>query len=133
MDQIHAKEGTMTRLILIIFFVISCVPYTGDFNQVQRAGFKKFDIAFEKIPDREAGMNLTIPVNAQIHIVRDSTKLPDWCRAYGFGACCTPGHVYVVGKVLNGKIVINQAILGHEVHHLLNFENEYVADPDTLY
>jgi hypothetical protein len=35
-------------------------------------------------------------------------------------------------KVVGGKIIVNQAVLGHEMTHLLHFKDPEVVDPDTL-
>ena len=74
--------------------------------------------------------------NVKIHIVGDR-KFFKWDRAAAYGSpvagyATTKNEIWVFGKLVDGKIVVNQAILGHELNHLLNFINPRVANPDNL-
>jgi hypothetical protein len=42
------------------------------------------------------------------------------------------GIVRVKGKVVKGKIIVPEAVLGHEVLHALQFKTGAYADPDKL-
>jgi len=48
------------------------------------------------------------------------------------GYANTKNEIHVFGRRLGDKIVVNQAVLGHELMHLLNFKNSEIADPDRL-
>ncbi|MFP4087608.1 MAG: hypothetical protein ACLFUL_12540 [Desulfobacteraceae bacterium] len=61
----------------------------------------------------------------------------DWEEAAAYGSpvagyANTKNEICLFGKRVGNKIVLNQAILGHEFNHLLNFKNPRIADPDEL-
>ena len=74
--------------------------------------------------------------NVKIHIVGDR-KYFKWNKAAAtdspvVGYATSGNEIYVFGKRLGNKIIINQAVLGHELNHLLNYQNPNVANPDKL-
>lgn len=74
--------------------------------------------------------------NIKIYIVNDRKYFP-WEKASAYGSpvlgyATTRNEIYVFGKRIGKKIVVNQAILGHELNHLLNFKNKNFANPDRL-
>ena len=52
----------------------------------------------------------------------------------GMSVFCIVGTngIYVFGKRVKGKIIVNGAILGHELTRQLNFANVGVVNPDKL-
>jgi hypothetical protein len=72
----------------------------------------------------------------RVHIVGDR-KYFKWDREAAFdsqvmGYATGGNEIYVFGKIIGNEIIINQAILGHELNHLLNFKSPKVANPDKL-
>ena len=47
------------------------------------------------------------------------------------GLACKENHIWVFGQVEDGQIVSNHHVLGHELTHLLHYENNEVANPDA--
>jgi hypothetical protein len=117
----------------LVFSLFGCVTLATDlrkegFNIIQK-GFA----ALDETPNLHAVIKLK---DVTVHIV-GSRKLFDWnvAAAYGspvVGYANTKNEIWVFGKVVGGKIIVNQAILGHEFDHLLNFNNSMVANPDQL-
>jgi len=98
------------------------------FNEIQK-GFA----SLEKTTDLHEIIELR---NIKVHIVGDR-KYFKWQKAAAFGSpvvgyATTKNEIFLFGKVVKGKIIINQAILGHELNHLLNFKNPKIANPDKL-
>jgi len=61
----------------------------------------------------------------------------DDMTAIGYpGAVATYSHpegaIRIVGKKINGKIVLCPAVLGHEVQHALEYQDGEFANPDKL-
>ncbi|MBW1698700.1 MAG: hypothetical protein JRK26_18095 [Deltaproteobacteria bacterium] len=128
-----------TKKILLLLFLplmallYNCVPMATDlrrigFNEIQ----KGFD-SLEKTPNLYEIIKLD---NVTVHIVGDR-KFFKWDKAAAYGSpvagyATTKNEIWVFGKIVKGKIVINQAILGHEFNHLLNFKNPRIANPDKL-
>lgn len=73
--------------------------------------------------------NIMIPIRVMIHIVPGTQDMPCGPAAVG---CASGGDIYVIGYRHKGQIIVNQAILGHELMHLLNWENRDIVNPDTL-
>jgi len=64
-------------------------------------------------------------------------KYFDWRKAAAYGSPVVGyanrrNDIYILGKRVGNRIVINQAVLGHELNHLLNFEKPDIANPDEL-
>ena len=117
----------------LLFVLIGCASSTTNYRV---EGFKLTTKSFDAIastPD----LNETIEIkNMKIHIVGDRSRFP-WEKAAAYGSpihayATTNNEIFVLGKRLGDKIVVNQAILGHELNHLLNFSSSKVADPDRL-
>ncbi len=115
-----------------LMVLTSCFSYLGDreqgFNMIQR-GFSNL----EPTP----GMHEEIVLKRVKVVIVGSRDQFQWKKATAEGSSiigyATPkNEIWVFGKRLNGKIVINEAIIGHELVHLLNFKNPAVANPDKL-
>ncbi len=74
--------------------------------------------------------------NVTVHIVGDrslfSHPLAAAPHSRVAGYANTNNEIHVLGRRLHGKVVLNPAVLGHEMMHLLNFQNPTIADPDHL-
>ena len=120
-------------VLSFVCLLIGCVPMATDlrkigFNEIQ----KGFD-CLEKAPDLHEVVELR---NITVHIVGDR-KFFNWDQAAAYGSpvagyATTKNEIYVFGKLVNGKVIVNQAILGHELNHLLNFKNSKISNPDKL-
>jgi hypothetical protein len=119
--------------LLLLAVCIGCAPMATDLRKI---GFKDLQKGFDSLegsPDLHVVVELK---NVKVHIVGDR-KFFKWDKAAAYGSpvagyATTGNEIFVFGKVIDGKIVINQAILGHELNHLLNFKNKRVANPDEL-
>ena len=74
--------------------------------------------------------------NITVHIV-GQREFFEWEKAVNPGSnvagyATSENEIYIFGKIVNGKIIVNQAVLGHELNHLLNFKNQNIANPDSL-
>ena len=74
--------------------------------------------------------------NVTVHIVGDRSYF-SWDKASAYGSpvagYATSGNeIHVFGRIVDGKVRLNQAVLGHELIHLLHFNNPAVCDPDRL-
>lgn len=124
---------TICAVLFPAFLLISCVPLATDlrkigFNEIQK-GFASLD----KTPNLHEVIELK---NVKVHIVGDR-KFFKWDQAAAYGSpvagyATSKNEIYVFGKMVKGKIVLNQAILGHELTHLLNFKNSNIGNPDKL-
>jgi hypothetical protein len=119
-------------LVASLIFSTGCGSFIADreqgFNMIQR-GFSQI----EPTPDLYKEVELK---NVKIIIVGDRKQFK-WKKAVAEGSpiigYATPNNeIWVFGKEVNGKIVLNEAILGHELVHLLNFKNSIIVNPDKL-
>jgi hypothetical protein len=92
----------------------------------------------------QAGFNLLPPISDEKTITIPATTVrivppgtvpkvsTGRCKKSGVIGCASRWAVVVEGRESGGKIVVNQAVLGHEFNHLLNFGDSNIADPDRL-
>ncbi|RJR32355.1 MAG: hypothetical protein C4576_30435 [Desulfobacteraceae bacterium] len=117
-------------ILTAIFF--ACTPLSSDYRA---QGFKYTQRAFDYY-EETPGLHKVIELERiRIHIV-GSRKQFEWKKARAEGsstlAYATKDEIYLFGKQVGNKIIVNQAVLGHELNHLLNFKDIEIADPDAL-
>lgn len=125
--------GLISLLFVLLILLASCAQFASDYR---KDGFYLRQTAFESC---EAANDLNMVVelkNVRVHIVSDR-KYFEWKKAAAddsrmLGYATTGNEIFVFGRKLGNKIVVNQAIIGHELNHLLNYQNSTVANPDRL-
>jgi hypothetical protein len=131
---IYQKRYFLSILCWVIMLscLTSCSSFVADreqgFNMIQR-GFSNL----EATPDLYEEIELT---NVKIIIVGDREQFA-WKKAAAknssiIGYATPSNEIWVFGKRVDGKIVLNEAVLGHELTHLLNFKDPKVANPDKF-
>ncbi len=131
----HHRNHALYGLILVglIYGLSGCVPLATD---VRKEAFKSFDKSFGSLGESPT-LNEVIDLGGvKVHIV-GHRQFFNYQRAAAYGSpvvgyATSNNEIWVFGKVVRGKIVINQAVLGHELMHLLGFKNRDIADPDRL-
>jgi hypothetical protein len=119
--------------ILGLAIIVGCVPMATDLRKFGFTEMQKGFISLDKSPNLNEVITLK---NVKVHIVGDR-KFFKWDRAAAYGSpvagyANTKNEIYVFGRKAQGKIIVNQAILGHELNHLLNWRNPKIANPDKL-
>ena len=127
------KKLIILLSLLSLLYLTSCVSLP---TQARKDGFNIIQNGFNSIK-KTPSLNKVIELkNVKIHIV-GNRKLFDYKKAKlrnsGIaGYSNTKNEIWLFGKVVKGKIIINQVILGHELNHLLQFKNKQIANPDKL-
>ena len=129
----HFHETIGFICLALVCALTGCVSLATDcrkqgFNIIQR-GF----VSLEESPNLH---QVIVLKNVKVHIV-GHRRLFSWGRAAAYGSpiagyASRRNEIWVLGRIVKGKIVVNQAILGHELNHLLNFKNRKIANPDKL-
>ena len=70
-------------------------------------------------------------IELKIILVDDVGKIP-YAGPGSVGAYQAPGTIWMVGKKVGGKFVGCDAVLGHEVHHALDYQTGAFHNPDRL-
>jgi hypothetical protein len=122
----------LVALALIVTFS-GCVPLATD---VRKEGFRSFDHSFANLDDSPALNEVIELAGVKVHIV-GHRQFFNYKKAAAYGSpvagyATSNNEIWLFGKSVRGKVVVNQAILGHELMHLLNFKNPKIANPDRL-
>jgi hypothetical protein len=132
--KIHRTIPTLGFLLFLLgLFVSGCVPLATD---TRKEGFQSFEKSFVSL-DESPSLNEMIDLGGvKVHIVgqRQFFNIQQ-AKAYGspvVGYATSNNEIWVFGRTVKGKVMVNQAVLGHELMHLLQFKNPRVADPDKL-
>ena len=120
-------------VIVILTFFMSCIPIATDYR---RQGFNYIQKGFASLPDSPDLYEEIIIDRLKIVIV-GSRKHFNWDKAKNekssiAGYANTKNEIYLFGKRVGNKIVLNQGVLGHELNHILNYKTPKVADPHQL-
>ncbi len=123
----------LTLIIALLFSSCAPIEIRGDYLQ---KGFDYTNLGYTSLPE-SSPMNETIIIeNLRVIIVgsldeyqhrritqeKDDTAQP----------AKTIHDIWVIGKKLKGKIIINQVVLGHELKHLMNLIRPDVLCPADL-
>jgi len=120
--------------LIFIFAVSGCNPYATHYR---KEGFNLTQKGFASIAPTLDVYEVIELKNVKVFIVGDRKHFNyEKAAAYGSpvaGYANTKNEICLFGKRVEGRIVVNQAILGHELNHLLNFKNPKIANPDKLH
>ena len=125
-----AVRYKVALLLVIAMFLSECGPYA---SVLREDGYNYMQRGFESVPSSADLHKVFFLNNVKIHIV-DNQKQFDHVpfRNSSVVGYATPFEIWVIGKEVNGKIIINWAVIGHELIHILNFYYpDMIANPDS--
>jgi hypothetical protein len=93
----------------------------------RREGFNQQWSGFARLPSSPDLYHET-EIKVKVVVVGDpaQTGYPGAAGTYSH----PEGIIRIVGKVVNGKIVLCEAVLGHEIGHALQYQDGGFANPD---
>lgn len=118
--------------ILSLIALTGCSSFIADreqgFNMIQR-GFSGLE------PTPELYKEVTLK-QVKVILVGNRAQF-QWKEAAAknssiLGYATPDNEIWIFGKEVDGKIVVNEAVIGHELTHLLSFEDSSVANPDKF-
>ena len=117
----------MTKLLfLLLLLLYSCTSFT----QEQRYGYSHFNTAFDMLPPVEE-QRMVLLKNVLIIVRTNNTTMSNVHGGLDvWGVSYKTNIVEVVGKMRGDKIYVNPAVLGHEMMHLMTFDDEDFYNPD---
>ena len=100
----------------------------------QKEGFKAFNKAFECHEETTGVVNKTIGLTIEIQVVDNAVmfRIEDKVAGQVGYASNNGRNMGVLGRYHKGKIILNQAAIGHELNHLLNFADPEIMNPDEM-
>ena len=116
-----------------VFLLSGCVTLATD---RRKEGFTALQNGFTSLAETPDLHKIIKIKEVTVHIVGHRRHF-NWNVAAAYGSpvaayANTNNEIWIIGKVVKGRIIVNQAILGHEFQHLLNFQANEIADPDQL-
>lgn len=130
----HLKKQLFGPICAGLLLALSgCVSLATD---ARKEGFKTFDQGFATL-DESPNLHEVVDLGGvKVHIVGHRQYF-NYQRAAAYGSpvagyATSNNEIWLFGKLVRDRIVMNQAILGHELMHLLNFKNPRIANPDQL-
>ena len=120
-------------MFLFAAMITACTPLATDYRV---EGFKLTQQAFDSFQETPDLHRVIFLENVRVHIV-GSRQLFQWEKAAApgsstIGYATSNNEIFIFGKRVGGRIIVNQAVLGHELSHLLQFKDIEIADPDGL-
>ena len=119
-------------IVGLILTLIGCSTLTTEYRKIGQIELQR---SFRTLPDRPMPDTTVTLKNVTVKIVASRNAFEHVKFAQNdkiLGYATRNNEIWVLGKMVNGKIIVNQGVLGHELNHLLNFANPDIADPDKL-
>jgi hypothetical protein len=118
--------------IILLSVTSGCSSFVADREQ----GFTMIQRGFSGL-EPTPGLYKELTLNRVKVVIVGEREQFQWIKAASensniLGYATPTNEIWVFGKVVNGKIVVNEAVIGHELTHLLNFQDASIANPDTL-
>lgn len=130
------KRNNFLIFLSLLLFSVFTTGFFAVATDYRKIGFKEMQRGFAKLYSPSDLHEIVKIRDVTIHIVGDR-KYFRWDRASAYGSpvqgyATRKNEIWVFGTVVKGRIVLNQAILGHEFNHLLQFNHPQVHNPDLL-
>jgi len=113
--------------------IAGCTSLATDYR---KEGFRMLEAGFASLAETPDLHHVIKLKDVTIHIVGRRSLFGDGkAAAYGSPVAAyanTNNEIWLFGKEVDGKIILNQAILGHELYHLMEFSSKELANPDKL-
>lgn len=127
------KKVNILIWVGLICLLASCSSIATEYRREGFSLLQKGFLSIEETPDLNEVVELK---NVRVYIVGDRKHFNlKKAAANGstiVGYANTRNEVHIFGRRVGDKIIVNQAILGHEINHLLHFKNPKVINPDKL-
>jgi len=116
-----------------LWSLAGCSSHVTDYRKM---GFDFIQQGFASIENTPDVYEIIELEKVRVYVVGDRKHF-NWEKAAAYGSpiagyANTHNEICLFGKRVGDKIIVNQAVLGHEFNHLLNFKNSKIADPDKL-
>jgi len=130
------KMRSIRRVLFCLGGVCALAGCSAHVTEYRKMGFDFIQQGFASIENTPDLYEVIEIEKVRVFIVGDRKHF-NWEKAAAYGSpiagyANTKNEICLFGKRVGDKIVVNQAILGHEFNHLLNFKNPKIADPDKL-
>jgi hypothetical protein len=121
---------TSIYVIIALMSVSGCSSFVADRTQ----GFNMIQQGFSSLKPTP-GLHQEIEIKSIKLVIIGDREQFQWKKAAApnspiIGYATPDNEIWIFGKRVNGKIVVNEAVLGHEITHLLSFQNASIANPD---
>lgn len=133
---VSRKKCLTVSILCFAAALIALYLLVGCAQSYREIGFREMQRGFAQIYQPSDLHEIVKLRNVTVHIVGDRKYFNwDYASAYGSpvqGYATRNNEIWVFGTVVKGRVVLNQAILGHEFNHLLEFNHPQVHNPDQL-
>jgi len=115
----------MKKLFILLLLMTGCVSVQDNY----RLSANEAIHGFNQLPRVTGEYVLLVPA-MKIHIVPNHTYFPPGNNRFGVWGCAGGNEIWVHGAIVDGKIILEPASLGHGFWHIIENNNPGVWDPD---
>ena len=117
------------KTFFVIICVLSLMVGCSTFDSHQKSGYLEFERAQEMLPPITEDRVIYLKY-LRIEIKKDNIQMSRQFGVPVMGLANKRGIIKVVGKQKGYKIWVNPAVLGHELMHLMNWDDDEFYHPD---
>ena len=132
------KKGQKRSVIMTLLFVslLSLLTGCSSFVADREQGFNIMQRGFSGLAPTP-GLYREVELEHVKVVIVGNREQFQWKQAAAkdsqiLGYATPANEIWIFGKMVDGKIVVNEAVIGHELTHLLNFKNPEIANPDKF-